>query len=190
MEKINEKGLYIYTVSILLVTILEFILPYRPGLLNIVLHVLMFSKIPLTYIAILNLKYKNKESRFKIPILVFVTLLALFVVDFVSNIFCTINFYSADIELMELDFNYFFSLYILELLIESIAFFSLLQTYAPKVKRIIWALLSLFTLAAIITKNVDESERLPLYIAIVAVPIRIAMQYGISIDVADLKDQP
>ena len=90
---------------------------------------------------------------------------------------------------MELDFNYFFSLYILELLIESIAFF-LLQTYAPKVKRIIWALLSLFTLAAIITKNVDESERLPLYIAIVAVPIRIAMQYGISIDVANLKDQP
>ena len=65
MEKCKEKGLLIYSIGILVVTILELILPYRPGILNIMLHILMFSKIPLTFIAILNLVYKNKEAELK-----------------------------------------------------------------------------------------------------------------------------
>ncbi len=134
MEKCKEKGLIIYSVGILIVTFLEFILPYRPGILNIILHVLMFSKIPLTFIAILNLVYKNKEAELANPVLAFGILFILFVVDFVSNIFCIF--------------------------------------------------------IAIITKGEGEMGEFSRSFAIIALSVRIAMQYGLGCEVADMKIQP
>ena len=190
MEKCKEKGLLIYSIGILIVTILELILPYRPGILNIMLHILMFSKIPLTFIAILNLVYKNKEAELANPVLAFGVLFILFVVDFVSNIFCMFNFYSADEELLELDLRYFFTLFILELLIESIAFLSFLIKFASIGKCIIWAVVSACIIIAIITKGSGEMGEFSRFFAIFALPVRIAMQYGLSKEVADMKVQP
>ena len=190
MEKCKEKGLIIYSVGILIVTFLEFILPYRPGILNIILHVLMFSKIPLTFIAILNLVYKNKEAELANPVLAFGILFILFVVDFVSNIFCMFNFYSADEALLKLDLRYFFTLFVLEFLIESIAFLSFLIKFASIGKCVIWAGLSACIFIAIITKGEGEMGEFSRFFAIIALPVRIAMQYGLGCEVADMKIQP
>ena len=69
MKKIKENGLLLYSIFIIIVTITEFILEYRPGFRNIVLHSLMLVKILLSYLAILNLKALCEKADFRKSIL-------------------------------------------------------------------------------------------------------------------------
>ena len=149
MKRYKDKGLLIYSLSIMIVTVLEFVVPYRPGALSILSYGLMLVKIPLVYLAIMNIQAIDSESILKKSVLTFNVLLGIFIIDFIANIFCTFNFYSADIALMAFDFRLFFILFMLEILTESIAVFGLLKNASVRNTKISWAVTNAILLVAL-----------------------------------------
>ena len=149
MKRYKDKGLLIYSLSIMIVTVLEFVVPYRPGALSILSYGLMLVKIPLGYLAIMNIQAIDSESLLKKSVLTFNVLLGIFIIDFIANIFCTFNFYSADIALMAFDFRLFFILFMLEILTESIAVFGLLKNASVRNTKISWAVTNAILLVAL-----------------------------------------
>ena len=149
MKRYKDKGLLIYSLSIMIVTVLEFVVPYRPGALSILSYGLMLVKIPLGYLAIMNIRAIDSESLLKKSVLTFNVLLGIFIIDFIANIFCTFNFYSADIALMAFDFRLFFILFMLEILTESIAVFGLLKNASVRNTKISWAVTNAILLVAL-----------------------------------------
>ena len=149
MKRYKDKGLLIYSLSIMIVTVLEFVVPYRPGALSILSYGLMLLKIPLVYLAIMNIQAIDSESLLKKSVLTFNVLLGIFIIDFIANIFCTFNFYSADIALMAFDFRLFFILFMLEILTESIAVFGLLKNASVRNTKISWAVTNAILLVAL-----------------------------------------
>ncbi len=149
MKRYKDKGLLIYSLSIMIVTVLEFVVPYRPGALSILSYGLMLVKIPLVYLAIMNIQAIDSESLLKKSVLTFNVLLGIFIIDFIANIFCTFNFYSADIALMAFDFRLFFILFMLEILTESIAVFGLLKNASVRNTKISWAVTNAILLVAL-----------------------------------------
>ncbi|WP_026505392.1 hypothetical protein [Butyrivibrio sp. NC3005] len=149
MKRYKDKGLLIYSLSIMIVAVLEFVVPYRPGALSILSYGLMLVKIPLVYLAIMNIQAIDSESLLKKSVLTFNVLLGIFIIDFIANIFCTFNFYSADIALMAFDFRLFFILFMLEILTESIAVFGLLKNASVRNTKISWAVTNAILLVAL-----------------------------------------
>ena len=149
MKRYKDKGLLIYSLSIMIVTVLEFVVPYRPGALSILSYGLMLVKIPLVYLAIMNIQAIDSESLLKKSVLTFNVLLGIFIIDFIANIFCTFNFYSADIALMAFDFRLFFILFMLEILTESIAVFGLLKNASVRNTKISWTVTNAILLVAL-----------------------------------------
>ena len=139
MKKIKENGLLLYSIFIIIVTITEFALQYRPGFRNIVLHTLMLVKIPLAYLAISNLKVLCEKADFRKSILFFEMLTVTYVLDYIINIFCSFNFYAAENNLLEMDMKIFFGLLVLEFIFEYFAFSKLLLKTDLEGLVVIWA---------------------------------------------------
>ena len=186
MKKIKENGLLLYSIFIIIVTITEFILEYRPGFRNIVLHSLMLVKILLSYLAILNLKALCEKADFRKSILFFKMLMVTYTVDYITNIFCSFNFYSAENDLLLLDMKIFFGIMALEIILEYLAFYNLLLKTDLEGLYVTWMGVNAYLLFAIFDSSTGLLSKCYLDeyfypLSLLAVPIRIILPICIGI---------
>ncbi|WP_026488214.1 hypothetical protein [Butyrivibrio sp. XBB1001] len=134
----KSKGLLMYSIGIILVSIAEVCIPYKNGILNYLLYLLTFIKIPLAYLAVRNVKELCSEYRLSKALVMFKLLFAAFSLDFALNLITLNNYNSSAFEAENLIYYAFSIMYITEILLEGVAFTFIISDYYEKTMKILW----------------------------------------------------
>lgn len=154
----KSKGLLIYSIGIIAVSIAEVCIPYKSGILNYLLYFLTFIKIPLAYLAIRNVKELCSDYRLTKALIMFKLLFGAFSLDFALNLITLNNYNSSAFEAEDLIYYAFAILYITEILLEGVAFTFIISDSYKKTMKILWICANVVVVFVIFFNVVDQGR--------------------------------